>query len=382
MPCPPPLDCSVPDCNFKTPDNLPNYDLALRALEIHSNAVHNSGRRDEGLNQNMKVTKCVEWVASQTYEAFERDLKVWRKCAKIDSAQQNMLFIEMLKRTENAKVREFYEIHLMNSLNTEQDIDSLMKKFKEKFGRSEKTEWRLMIDNLKDFKWESGESTEHAMDRLKELRTRMTKLKVRDNLDKFLIMMFLKSGERESNLEKAEIMKIEEEIEKGKFQWDVVEKTFRKYKIEHEQDKINETHFMSRSRKSSQNNRSSSRECRSQQRSSTPNNYKSPCRFVKTRETGIVANDSSINNSINETLFISTFGEEIKVDQDCVEELFWAKNEKGCKQKIQSITPKVIARGKKKKVKIKGGHTDVNGPSLDMTDKLGLNEIVRKSRYK
>ena len=88
-----------------------------------------------------------------------------------------------------------------------------------------------MIDTLKDFSWESGENTERALDRLKELRTRMTKLKVKDNLDKLLVMMFLKSGEKESNLEKAEIMKIEEEIEKGEFKWDVVEKTFKSTRL-------------------------------------------------------------------------------------------------------------------------------------------------------
>ena len=251
---PPPMDCSAADYNFQTPDNIPNYNQILIALELHIATAHNSGRRGgdgpEGTNQNMKVTKCVEWPASQTYEAFERDLKVWRFCTKIDPTQQNMLFIEMLKKTDNEKVKEFYEKHLMNSINTDQDIDSLMNKFKDKFGRTEKSEWKLMIDILKDFSWESRENTERALDRLKELRTRMTKLKVKDNLDKLLVMMFLKSGEKESNLEKAEIMKIEEEIEKGEFEWDVVEKTFKKYKIEQEQDKVNETHYMGGNRNS------------------------------------------------------------------------------------------------------------------------------------
>ena len=51
-----------------------------------------------------------------------------------------MLFIEVLKKTDNDKVKEFYEKHLMNSINTDQDIDSLMSKFKDKFGRTEKSE--------------------------------------------------------------------------------------------------------------------------------------------------------------------------------------------------------------------------------------------------
>ena len=337
------MTCSSADCTFKTPENLPTHDQVLRSLEIHTNAVHNSRQRIDGAEGpilNMKVTKCVEWLASQTFEAFERDLKVWRSCSKIDLNQENMLFIEMLKKTDNDKVKDFYVKHLMNSINITQDIDTLMNKFKDKFGRSDKSEWNKVIENLKDFSWENGENTERALDRLNELRTRMTKLNVKDNLDKFLAMMFIKSGEKESNLEKAELMKIEEEIETGKFQWDVVEKTFKKYKIEQEQDKINETHYMRSNRKSrpyyassrNENNyknpgrnffrsssrdsrrnnerprsfhrsssresrstyekprsfhRSSSREARnpSQQRSSTPN------RFVKEREDRIIVNE-------------------------------------------------------------------------------------------
>ena len=74
----------------------------------------------------------------------------------------------------------------------------------------------------------------------------MAKLNVKENLDRLLVMMFLKSGEKESNLEKAEIMKIEEEIEKGRFKWNVVEKMLLKYKIEQEQDmeRVNETNYV------------------------------------------------------------------------------------------------------------------------------------------
>ena len=98
------MDCSAAACDFKTPANIPTYELVLKSLELHIATAHSSG-----VIQNMKVTKCVEWLTSQTYEAFERDLKVWRNCTKIDPTQQNMLFIEMLKKTDNDKVKEFYE---------------------------------------------------------------------------------------------------------------------------------------------------------------------------------------------------------------------------------------------------------------------------------
>ena len=179
-------------------------------------------------------------------------------------------------------------------------------------------------------------------------------------------MMFLKSGEKESNLEKAEIMKIEEEIEKGKFEWDVVEKTFKKYKIEQEQDKVNETHYMGGNRNSRRDymnsrnkryykspsrrfHRSNSRESRSssRHRSSTPNNFKSPTRFDKTREVNFTVNERlekiektlekvskqvenlcNTNNTMNETGFISNLSEEPEIEEHCVQELFWTKNEK------------------------------------------------------
>ena len=371
------MDCSVANCDYRTPENVPTYDQILKALEVHAMSVHSSGGRgrEEGdeRNHNMKVTKCAEWTASQTYEAFERDLKEWRDCTKLQPDQQNMLFREMLKKTENEKVKEFYENHLMNSINTNQDIDSLMNKFKDKFGRTEKSEWKTMIETLKEFSWKSGENTERALDRLKELRTRMTKLNVKNNLDKLLVMIFLKSGEKESNLDKAEMLKIEEEIEKANFQWDEVEKTFKKYKIEQEQDKVNETNYMGGKQRESRRDYSKSRDRRyykspggrfhrsfsrfqspsqstrgnrnsSFHRSSTPKDYRSPNKFDKNREANTTVSEKlekietkleqvskqveklCSNNTLNTTAFISNLGE--KIEEHCVRELFWTKNEK------------------------------------------------------
>ena len=37
---PPPMECDVPGCGFKTPDGIPTYDQCLQRLQIHANSVH------------------------------------------------------------------------------------------------------------------------------------------------------------------------------------------------------------------------------------------------------------------------------------------------------------------------------------------------------
>ena len=37
---PPPEDCPVEGCNYKTPSNLPNYDLLYRDWDMHMKYAH------------------------------------------------------------------------------------------------------------------------------------------------------------------------------------------------------------------------------------------------------------------------------------------------------------------------------------------------------
>ena len=34
------MECSVPDCMFKTPDGIPTYDQCLQSLSLHVTSVH------------------------------------------------------------------------------------------------------------------------------------------------------------------------------------------------------------------------------------------------------------------------------------------------------------------------------------------------------
>ena len=79
-------------------------------------------------------------------------------------------------------------------------------------------------------------------------------------------------------------------------------------------------------------------------RSSTPKDYRNPNRFDKNRETNSAVNEKlekienkleqvskqveklCNNNTLNTTAFISNLGE--KIEEHCVQELFWTKNEK------------------------------------------------------
>ena len=37
---PPSMECSVPECAFKTPEGIPTYDQVLQCLTLHTNANH------------------------------------------------------------------------------------------------------------------------------------------------------------------------------------------------------------------------------------------------------------------------------------------------------------------------------------------------------
>ena len=198
-----PRNCSVLNCEYYTPEGLPSHELAIRDLEVHTNGVHRpqQGGRPQEVSTAMKITKCVKWMLNQNFEAFERDLEAWQTNCQLSQPQQDMLFREMLKETENTKVKEFYETHLMNSISQDQDMLSLMKKLKDKFGSSTKSEWRKSIEVFKEFSWKNEENTERALDKLEDIRTRWNKLKLKDEMDKVFIMMFIKEGEKEGKLD-------------------------------------------------------------------------------------------------------------------------------------------------------------------------------------
>ena len=99
-------------------------------------------------------------------------------------------------------------------------------------------------------------------DKLEEIRIKLESLGKEDatregetstlksTIDKLLLKMLLKTAEEEKKLEKAEIMKLEEEFEVKDFNWNECKKAFRKYIVDNEfKTEVNDTKYLNRSNK-------------------------------------------------------------------------------------------------------------------------------------
>ena len=53
---PTPMSCSVEGCDFATPANIPNWELIIKTLEIHSQTCHNV-RPNQAPNERTKLEK-------------------------------------------------------------------------------------------------------------------------------------------------------------------------------------------------------------------------------------------------------------------------------------------------------------------------------------
>ena len=99
--------------------------------------------------------KCnVTYKKNQSFESFERELNKWKEATRgIPDHAKNLMFIEMLSNTDNEEVKKYYVKNVMNHDEVPKTIDSVMKKLKEKFSKSERQKWDELFEKVCNFKW-------------------------------------------------------------------------------------------------------------------------------------------------------------------------------------------------------------------------------------
>ena len=267
-------------------------------MELHIRANHelrqppafSGNRQDPTMRPKQKIGNCTTWTENMTFEEWELDLKTWENVAKNEYEPNTLLHLlkESLKTTPNKKVKDFYENVIVKDGQSVTSWTKIFDRLKDKFGRDEDEDWDHFVIRSGELKWGENKAAEvwEEMEKIRLLRKKLTaepvqgsnpeeNKKVTEVLDKMLITKFLLQGKLEKKFEKAEIMKIEDEIKTKKYCWESAKKIIKEVKIKDDREKAQETHYgqhRSRDFRNQGNQRSRSE---SDSRSKSPNRYHS-----------------------------------------------------------------------------------------------------------
>ena len=127
-----------------------------------------STQKEKG--SKMKITNCPKWIKNQTLESFERDFKAWQNFSDLTPEQERGFLVEMLKVCDRDDVKEYYNNNPMNSNTVNNNVEGILVKLRNRFGKKEKEEWNDLINTFQKYKWEDNESAEKVFDKLEEMR--------------------------------------------------------------------------------------------------------------------------------------------------------------------------------------------------------------------
>ena len=123
-------------------------------MQTHMNADHSSSNdvneedkpdEAEGSKKSVlyKASKCTaEYKVGQDFESFEKEMDTWKEAAKgLPSHTMDMMFLEMLAKTPNTDVKEYFMQRIMNNCTVSKTVANIMLMLKEEFGKTLDQKW-------------------------------------------------------------------------------------------------------------------------------------------------------------------------------------------------------------------------------------------------
>ena len=257
------LKCSVPNCDFET-EFLPNK-AGVECLKMHVNLHHQVkeeakyGAKAEGEAKSavFKAVKCnVIFKKGQSFESFEKEVQKWREATKgLADHARDVLFSEAISNAEDIDVKEFYTRNIMNNESIQKTTDDILKKLKEKFGKTEKQKWDEVFERISSFSfgmndakkaWDEIEIDRYNAKDVWKSEDGVDNPEANCLLDKLFIRKFISKGSAEKKFEKSLIPKLEEDIQNCRYDWDESKAILKKYIFDYiDKDEVN-THFVRR----------------------------------------------------------------------------------------------------------------------------------------
>ena len=255
------LRCFVQGCTFET-ELLPN-ESAVEYLKIHVNICHQKDIKpktkvksdsDEG-KAVFKAVKCnIVYKKNQTFESFEKEIDQWKKVTiGLQSHVRDMMFVESIGNAENEEVKDYYTRNLMNNDSVPKTIDEIMNKLKDKFGKNPRQKWDDVFARIKDFNFgeknpkQAWEELEVNKFNVKDVWKSNNDMEPHNDanylLDKMLIRSYLSKGIQERKFEKAIVPKLEEDIEKVRYNWNETKKILTASIFDYQEKDNIQTHF-------------------------------------------------------------------------------------------------------------------------------------------
>ena len=272
-------EMSCNKCAFKTPKGKPDNVMLL--MQAHVSADHNDVKnvqveaKEEDPDSSRKpvvykASKCTaEYRVGQDFESFEKEINVWKEATNgLPSHTLDMMFVEMLGKTSNPEVKEYFVKRIMNNGAVEKTTENIMKMLKEEFGKTLDQKWDETFNLPVNCDMKEGSAKdiwyklEHERYKVKNIFKESECENFMEILDKMIIRNFVNECIKNEKINRGLQYNIEEKVKAAKYDWTKSKEILKEIVFNHDNVPIstNYVHVKSRTRNDRKFNRSSSRQ--------------------------------------------------------------------------------------------------------------------------
>ena len=183
--------------------------------------------------------------AGESFERFKEQVIAWERSNKDPDYTKFNDFVEKLKQNREVPgLKDFVTTSVLDKLRdaTSKTVDNVLECLEEKYAKTKVELFFEAIESMEKLKIEKSENGEVVWDRFERTMTKMSNIKVKDNFNYFMSMMFLKvSSESEhiSEAEKREMNNVIDESNENNM-FEKLKQCYKKIKVEgkrnHEDD--------------------------------------------------------------------------------------------------------------------------------------------------
>ena len=155
-----------------------------------------------GAQVAVKELKIPEWVKDQTFESWKTDYEAYRKqtlgeddesvVGKQKKEKVRIKLLEMLKKIEDEKIKEFVKTSIVNNDSVKTTIEGILAKLEDRFGVSQEAKDEEAINGLYDHKY-TGDVSD-ILDSLEKTRRDVEKSLITGTEQVYTVRFLEKNG--------------------------------------------------------------------------------------------------------------------------------------------------------------------------------------------
>ena len=127
MPVPTPLECSSPDCDYKTQAGCPNWELMVNLLNQHTQTVHGGGHSSAPQNSKLEKLPRPTFTLNMTESQWSFKKVMWDNYIKQSAVSESVKLMQLQAACDDDLRQRVFDTGTYSSLTTEAQFLAKMK---------------------------------------------------------------------------------------------------------------------------------------------------------------------------------------------------------------------------------------------------------------